>query len=264
MRAASPPATGAVWTQTPRSHKKKAQVNSQNPIKTPPCPNKKSAIANISILVAVLFACGFLLFPCLKFFSNGFSDFWKKTVITVDNELGIANGFYWVSGFGFTIACSILLWIFSCCVGKKCDNPNCRGLRNATEFDIKIETEDCLKKLLNSPGGDGGDKGFFELGEDYNRELAAELKKMAPLNGRAVLIFRAKCGCSAGRLVVWGQKKTRKARNEEPTGRSEDSFPFNSELERKETNRGWISQPMKDSSKQSTSLEMSTKQNLSQ
>ncbi|XP_020572802.1 uncharacterized protein At5g19025-like [Phalaenopsis equestris] len=206
MRAASAP---AAVTQNPRSHRKKAQLNSQNPIKTPPCPNKTSAIANISILVAVLFACGFLLFPCLKFFSYGFSDIWKLMVATVDKELGIGSGVYLVNGFGFMIACSVILWFLSCCVGKKCDNPNCRGLRNAPEFDIKIETEDCLKNLHNSAGGDGGDKGFFELSEDYNREFGAELKKMAPLNGRAVLIFRAKCGCCAGRMVVWGQKKAR-------------------------------------------------------
>ncbi|CAN7141055.1 unnamed protein product, partial [Brassica rapa subsp. narinosa] len=29
---------------------------------------------------------------------------------------------------------------------------------------------------------------------DHHRELEAELKKMAPINGRAVLVFRAKCG----------------------------------------------------------------------
>lgn len=107
--------------------------------------------------------------------------------------------------------CYIPYLVFNYCTSKKCDNPNCRGLRNAPEFDIKIETEDCLKALSNSGSGDGEESGFFELGEDYNRELGAKLKKMAPLNGRAVLIFRAKCGCSAGRMVVWGQKKTRKA-----------------------------------------------------
>ncbi|CAN6802591.1 unnamed protein product [Brassica oleracea] len=50
-------------------------------------------------------------------------------------------------------------------------------------------------------------RGLFELPRDYHRELEAELKKMAPINGRAVLVFRAKCGCSVGRLEVPGPKK---------------------------------------------------------
>jgi hypothetical protein len=40
--------------------------------------------------------------------------------------------------------------------------------------------------------------------------LEAELKKMAPANGRAVLVFRARCGCSVGRLEVPGTKKPKK------------------------------------------------------
>jgi hypothetical protein len=33
---------------------------------------------------------------------------------------------------------------------------------------------------------------------------------MAPINGRAVLVLRGKCGCSVGRLEVPGPKKNRK------------------------------------------------------
>ncbi|KAK8948043.1 hypothetical protein KSP40_PGU016569 [Platanthera guangdongensis] len=211
MPAASCTPAPAV-SQSQRPHKKKSQLDSQNSIKSPPCPHRKFPIVDICILIAVLSACGFLLFPYLKMFSSGLSDFWKTALATTGEELGIASGTFAVIGIGFLVACSVLYLAVDCCAGQKCDNPNCRGLRNAPEFDIKIETEDCLKILNNSAGIDGVESGFFELGEDYNRELGAKLKKMAPLNGRAVLIFRSKCGCSAGRMVVWGQKKSRKAK----------------------------------------------------
>lgn len=197
--------------QSQRPHKKKSQLpDSQNSIKTPLCPHRKFPIVDICILIAVLSACGFLLFPYLKFFSSGLSDFWKTTLDIAGEELGIiTSGTCVIIGIGFLVACSVLYLAVDFCAGQKCDNPNCRGLRNAPEFDIKIETESCLKILNNS---NGVESGFFELGEDYNRELGAKLKKMAPLNGRAVLIFRSKCGCSAGRMVVWGQKKSRKVK----------------------------------------------------
>ncbi|CAN6864968.1 unnamed protein product [Brassica oleracea] len=53
-------------------------------------------------------------------------------------------------------------------------------------------------------------RGLFELPRDHHCELEAELKKMAPINGRAVLVFREKCGCSVGRLEVPGPKQQRK------------------------------------------------------
>lgn len=210
MRAVSS-ASAAGPCQSQRSHKKKSQLDSQNSIKPPPCPHKKFAIVDISILIAVLFACGFLLFPYIKLFSFRLSGFWEKVLATTGGELGIPTGAYLISGIGFLVLCSILYLAVNFCSCKKCDNPNCRGLWNAPEFDIKIETEDSLKILNGSASVDGGESGLFELGEDYNRELGAKLRKMAPLNGRAVLVFRAKCGCSAGRMVVWGQKKSRKA-----------------------------------------------------
>ncbi|KAL0709537.1 hypothetical protein Bca4012_016515 [Brassica carinata] len=45
-------------------------------------------------------------------------------------------------------------------------------------------------------------KGLFELARDRRRELEAELKKMTPVNGRAVLVFRAKCGCCVGSYII--------------------------------------------------------------
>ncbi|KAJ7970996.1 Ribosomal protein [Quillaja saponaria] len=108
------------------------------------------------------------------------------------------------------ICCAALAtWVVVICTSRKCGNPNCKGLRKAAEFDIQLETEECVK---NSPSAakDGVKKGLFELFRDHHRELEADLKKMAPPNGRAVLVFRARCGCSVGRLEVPGPKKLRK------------------------------------------------------
>uniref|UniRef100_A0A6N2KNX2 Uncharacterized protein n=1 Tax=Salix viminalis TaxID=40686 RepID=A0A6N2KNX2_SALVM len=40
--------------------------------------------------------------------------------------------------------------------------------------------------------------------------LRAELRKMAPPNGRAILLFRAKCGCPVAKLEGWGLKRGRR------------------------------------------------------
>ncbi|KAI3977407.1 hypothetical protein MKX01_000320 [Papaver californicum] len=71
--------------------------------------------------------------------------------------------------------------------------PNCLGLRKAAEFHIQIETEDCVKKSSSSSSsvvkeGSGG-KGLLQLSIDRHRELEAELRKITPPNGRAVLVF---------------------------------------------------------------------------
>ncbi|CAN1162969.1 Uncharacterized protein At5g19025 [Linum perenne] len=110
-----------------------------------------------------------------------------------------------------TFCAAIGAWILLLCTTRKCMNPNCKGLRKAAEFDIQLETEECVKA---SNGGslvkDGVKRGLFELPRDHHRELEAELKKMAPPNGRAVLVFRARCGCSVGRLEVPGAKKPKR------------------------------------------------------
>ena len=55
------------------------------------------------------------------------------------------------------------------------------------EFDIQLESKECMKALPLSPEDLVGGR-QLELGEDH-KELAAKLRRMAPLNGRVVLIF---------------------------------------------------------------------------
>ncbi|KAK1292256.1 Uncharacterized protein QJS10_CPB17g01546 [Acorus calamus] len=88
---------------------------------------------------------------------------------------------------------------------RKCGRPYCRGLKKAVEFDIQLESEECVRYLPQVPGDVLGVK-LLEVGRDQ-KELEAELRKMAPLNGRTVLVFRMPCGCPIGRIEVWGAKK---------------------------------------------------------
>lgn len=76
---------------------------------------------------------------------------------------------------------------------------------------MKIQGEECLKdkgkewkEIEDLPwkGGQYGKNPDYEL-------LRAELRKMAPVNGRAVLLFRLRCGCPVAKLEAWGPKKGR-------------------------------------------------------
>ncbi|CAK9173675.1 unnamed protein product [Ilex paraguariensis] len=97
---------------------------------------------------------------------------------------------------------------------RKCGNRGCRGLKKAMEFDLQMQGEDCLR----SGGKEVKDinelpwKGGSEANPDYEC-LRAELRKMAPPNGRAVLLFWAKCGCPVAKLEGWGPKRSRRHKN---------------------------------------------------
>lgn len=52
-------------------------------------------------------------------------------------------------------------------------------------------------------------KGGTETNPDYEC-LRSEMRKMAPVNGRAILLFRAKCGCPIAKLEAWGAKRGRR------------------------------------------------------
>lgn len=84
-------------------------------------------------------------------------------------------------------------------------------MKKAMEFDLQIQTEESLKR-------GGGEcevvdrlpwKGGTEGNADYEC-LRAELRRMAPVNGRAVLLFRARCGCPVAKLIGLGPKKGRR------------------------------------------------------
>merc|ERR1712100_573452 len=158
-----------------------------------------TAAIDVVILIVVICACGFLVFPCLKLFCHGIVEIGGATLSVVKEEVCQAPMVYALIGLSIFFA-TLGAWGIFKCTSRKCGNPNCRGLRKAAEFDIQLETEDCVKNSSSSVEKDGGGNEFFNLTQDHHKELGAELKKMAPPNGRAVLIFRATCGCSVGRM----------------------------------------------------------------
>ncbi|KAK8555272.1 hypothetical protein V6N12_009420 [Hibiscus sabdariffa] len=105
-----------------------------------------------------------------------------------------------------------LISIEFCCGSRsrKCEKPGCKGLKKALEFDLQVQTEDSVKngsKEIDRLPWKGGSEG----NPDYEC-LRAELRKMAPPNGRAVLLFRARCGCPIAKLEGWGAKRGRRHR----------------------------------------------------
>ncbi|PSS35142.1 Ribosomal protein L34Ae protein [Actinidia chinensis var. chinensis] len=182
--------------------------------KSPNTPNHlsvRSAAVDVAILIAVVSASGFLLFPSIKLLILNFFEIVREIVDLVGEEVSQAPlfyGFFWVS----ILCASVSLLAITVFASRRCGDSGCRGLRKAAEFDIQIETEECVVKNSSNLGRDCVKKGLFELQSDRHRELEAELKKMAPPNGRVVLVLKARCGCSVGRMEVWGMKKPRKVK----------------------------------------------------
>ncbi|GAU36158.1 hypothetical protein TSUD_275170 [Trifolium subterraneum] len=193
-----------------KNHNSSSSSSSSNSLQIPPCDRSRSAMIDVVIFIAVIIACGFLFYPYVEFLVIKSIKIISMVLILIKEEFSIAPYIY--ISIGLSVVCAALAtWGVVVCTTNKCGNPNCKGLKKAAEFDIQLETEDCVK---NSPNfvKDGGvcKKGLFELPRDHHKELEAELKKMAPVNGRAVLVLRARCGCSVGRLEVPGPKKHRK------------------------------------------------------
>ncbi|GJM88483.1 hypothetical protein PR202_ga04553 [Eleusine coracana subsp. coracana] len=104
---------------------------------------------------------------------------------------------------------------------RRCRNPRCRGLRKALEFDVQLQTEEAVRSGAGSTIG-GADAAMWREIEalpwkgsqggnnpDYEC-LRAELRRMAPPNGRAVLLFRNRCGCPVAKLEGWGAPKSKR------------------------------------------------------
>ncbi|BFG26671.1 hypothetical protein CerSpe_129450 [Prunus speciosa] len=199
---------GAKSKQTNHVHRSRKIANSPNSSKIPACHRSRSAAIDVVLFIAVVGAFGYLLFPYVKIISVKTIEIVGIIMYVLREEVSQAPLVY--GCMGLSICCAALAaWALLACTSRKCGNPNCKGLRKAAEFDIQLETEECVKNSA-SVVKDGVKKGLFELPRDHHRELEAELKKMAPPNGRAVLVFRARCGCSVGRLEVPGTKKLKK------------------------------------------------------
>lgn len=198
---------GSSVNSTKKSRTRKASPAS-NCLRTLPCHGSRCAAIDVVILIAVISACGFLAYPYAKFIF-----FWLLGIVgtityMVKEEISEEPFTYECIWIG--VSCSALAagGVVMCLTGRKCGHPGCRGLRKAAEFDIELETEEYVKNSGSTR--EGSRNGLFELPRDHHRKLETQLKKMAPPNGRAVLLYRARCGCSLGRLVVPGPTRVRK------------------------------------------------------
>ncbi|CAM0954930.1 unnamed protein product [Alopecurus aequalis] len=177
---------------------------------SPPTP---TAALDFLALLAVLGALTFLAAPYAKLLALEAADLLRQYPDEPYSYVAFAAG----AGAAVTLVAGLLAWEAAGHHARKCGRPRCHGLRKAVEFDIQLETEECVRGRMTTPlagrasallAAAAGARSV-ELGEEH-KELEAELRKMAPPNGRSVLIFRAPCGCAKGRMEVWGAKKVRR------------------------------------------------------
>ncbi|XP_026661215.2 uncharacterized protein At5g19025-like isoform X1 [Phoenix dactylifera] len=189
------------------SQSRNRRSKSLDPLSHPFCEHSPFAAIDVVMLFLVLGALGVLTVPYLKFIFHEAAEILPLAIDLMGDVLYQAPVAY-AAGFVLMFIAGIAAWEFISQQARKCGKPYCKGLRKAVEFDIQLESEECVKCLPPFPKDVLGTRPL-ELGEDH-KELEAELKKMAPLNGRTVLIFRAPCGCPSGRMEVWGPKRVRR------------------------------------------------------
>ncbi|RWR93698.1 Ribosomal protein L34e superfamily protein [Cinnamomum micranthum f. kanehirae] len=201
-----PPITSPSPSSKPRKSSQNPNPNSQTSssssfsflCKEHPSP---SATLDLLILLLVLFSSLFLISSILSYLSISLS------LLLPSLNLSFLAFFLLLSLASFAAA------EFCCGArGRRCRNPRCQGLKKATEFDVQLQTEECLrveesKKEIDDLPWKGGSEG----NPDYQC-LIKELRRLAPANGRAVLLFRAKCGCAVAKLEAWGPKRGRRQR----------------------------------------------------
>ncbi|KAG0479123.1 hypothetical protein HPP92_013842 [Vanilla planifolia] len=201
--ASNPMASSDLWSNSDQYQRRRSK--SASPLSHTLCEHSPSAAVDILILLLALGALGVLTVPCFKLI---FREACELLPITFDLILEVIYDapVAYAAGVVLVSAVVIAAWEIVDHKSRKCGNPGCRALRKAVEFDIQLESEECVRL---SPHVLRETACSLELGEDH-KELEAELKKLAPPNGRTVLIFRSRCGCPAGRMEVWGHKKVRK------------------------------------------------------
>ncbi|KAL6520396.1 hypothetical protein OROMI_032576 [Orobanche minor] len=177
--------------------------NKRNPSSL--CHQSPYAVIDVVILIAVISACCFLFYPYAKILAHES----REVMDAVTEEITRAPLFFGCLGLGIFLAAMALV-VVTVCADSRCGKRGCRGRRKGSpEFDIQLETEEDAKISSSSSSMEKNvlKKGLFQV---HHKELEAELRKMAPPNGRAVLVYRARCGCSVGRLEVLGPRKYRK------------------------------------------------------
>ncbi|XP_028759943.1 uncharacterized protein At5g19025-like isoform X2 [Neltuma alba] len=173
------------------------------------CKHSSSATLDLLILILVLFSGAFLLSSYFSYIFNSLSLLSHFTPQLY--QLPTPQ----ILGFIIFFVISILLVLFCCGArSRKCGKPGCKGLKKAMEFDLQLQTEESLKT-----GSDEIDKLPWKGGSENNPDyecLSSELRNMAPPGGRAVLLFRTKCGCPVAKLEGWGPRKGKRHKKSLP------------------------------------------------
>ncbi|XP_047326710.1 uncharacterized protein At5g19025-like [Impatiens glandulifera] len=117
----------------------------QRSTQSPGCHQSRSAIIDIFILIAVISACTFLLFPYLKILTRTLFQIIPIIVISVKHEISATPLIYGYLGLCVLFVTAAAVLAIPACLDKRCGRPGCKGMRKAAEFDIQLETEDCLK-----------------------------------------------------------------------------------------------------------------------
>ncbi|XAR57185.1 hypothetical protein NMG60_11025238 [Bertholletia excelsa] len=210
---------------TNNHHQQRKLSNPSNPNPNPSsaancpsllCKHSPSATLDILIFILVLFSGAFLITSCFTYIFQSLSLLLPTLSYSTARTaiLLILQDSTVVYFIGFVIFFLLAITLFEICCGhrsRKCENPRCKGLKKALEFDLQLQTEECLRSAsaavreIDELPWKGGSEG----NPDYEC-LRAELRKMAPPNGRAVLLFRVKCGCPVAKLEGWGVKRGRR------------------------------------------------------
>lgn len=101
---------------------------------------------------------------------------------------------------------------------SKCGKSGCRGYINDDAFEFRYQTENCLKDVMNKVVLQVDKLPWHELfvgnlssdEKEMVEELMTMIKKLAPLNGRIAVLFKAKCGCPCAKIEVWSCEDSRR------------------------------------------------------
>ncbi|KAE8673844.1 Detected protein of confused Function [Hibiscus syriacus] len=173
-------ATATAATKFTGHHHYHQNYHSRSPLLH--CKHSPSATRDLLFLILVLFSGTFLLSSYFSYIFHSLSLLLSPLLSTHSSSLSIPFVSY-LLGYTLLFVTTLVSIEFFCgSRSRKCNRPGCKGLKKALEFDLQ-----CLR---------------------------AELRKMAPPNGRAVLLFLARCGCSMAKLEGWGAKRGRRIKSE--------------------------------------------------
>lgn len=185
------------------------------------CTHSPSAPFDLLILILVLLSSTFLITSSFLHIFRSLSHLLPISASSIrDDPLPFLAGFIL---FLVVIIAALEISCYRACVwSRRCENRRCRGLKKAMEFDVQLQTEDCIRFISSgSVSASAATAAWKEIDElpwkggqqgnnpDYEC-LRAELRGMAPPNGRAVLLFRSRCGCPVAKLEAWSQKRGRR------------------------------------------------------